>query len=133
MLDSSPTSDELGVEQQELTEMLFRKAPQNGTSPEHEMQHMMEHNHTPEWMQEIRRDKALRLIVRERHGHRRGRQPSSTSPPSVRTAPWPRPPRTSGRGGARDEGGREEADADEGRDGRPPKVGREAAEVPTAE
>ena len=55
--------DELGVEQAELTEMLFRRAAQNGTSPESEMQHMMEHNHAGEWMQEIRRTKALRKIV----------------------------------------------------------------------
>lgn len=63
ILDKLADDDELGVEQAELTEMLFRRASQNGTSPESEMQHMMEHNHTGEWMQEIRRTKALRKIV----------------------------------------------------------------------
>ena len=32
-------------------------------TPEQEAQHMMEHNHTGAWMQEIRRNKALALIV----------------------------------------------------------------------
>lgn len=63
ILDKIADDDELRVEQAELTEMLFRRAAQNGTSPESEMQHMMEHNHTGEWMQEIRRTKALRKIV----------------------------------------------------------------------
>ena len=63
ILDKLADDDELGVEQAELTEMLFRRAAQNGTSPESEMQHMMEHNHAGEWMQEIRRTKALRKIV----------------------------------------------------------------------
>ncbi|MGU9504963.1 hypothetical protein, partial [Bacillus paralicheniformis] len=53
----------IGVEQNELTELLFRKAQQNGTSPEEEAQHMMQHNHLPDWMQEIRRGKALASMV----------------------------------------------------------------------
>lgn len=63
ILDTIADARELGVEQNELTEMLFRRAAQNGTSPEQEMQHMMEHNHAGEWMQEIRRNKALQIIV----------------------------------------------------------------------
>ena len=63
ILDTIADARELGVEQNELTEMLFRRAAQNGSSPEQEMQHMMEHNHAGEWMQEIRRNKALQLIV----------------------------------------------------------------------
>ena len=43
--------------------MLFRRAAQNGSTPEAEAQHMMEHNHAPEWMQEIRRNKALQTIA----------------------------------------------------------------------
>lgn len=65
ILDKLADDRELGVDQQELTQMLFRRAAASGTSPEQEMQHMMEHNHATEWMQEIRRDKALRLIVAE--------------------------------------------------------------------
>lgn len=63
VLDKKADDDEIGVEQNELTELLFRKAQQNGTSPEQEAQHMMEHNHLPEWMQEIRRGKALAAMV----------------------------------------------------------------------
>lgn len=65
ILDKLADDRELGVDQTELTEMLFRRAAASGTSPEQEMQHMMEHGHANEWMQEIRRDKALRLIVAE--------------------------------------------------------------------
>jgi len=51
------------VNQQELTQLLFQKAQQNGTSPEQEAQHMVDHNHMGEWMQEVRRGKALSEIV----------------------------------------------------------------------
>ncbi|MGK2309169.1 trigger factor [Cutibacterium sp. V970] len=63
VLDKLADDDEIGVEQNELTELLFRKAQQSGTSPEQEAQHMMEHNHLPDWMQEIRRGKALASMV----------------------------------------------------------------------
>lgn len=63
VLDKMADDDEIGVEQNELTELLFRKAQQNGTSPEDEAQHMMQHNHLPDWMQEIRRGKALASMV----------------------------------------------------------------------
>ena len=54
---------EVGIDQADLSELLVRKAAQAGTSPEQEAQHMMEHNHTGAWMQEIRRNKALAVIV----------------------------------------------------------------------
>ena len=63
VLDKLADEQGITVGQQELTEMLFRRAAQNGSSPEQEMQHMMEHGHTQEWLQEIRRTKALRAIV----------------------------------------------------------------------
>ncbi len=63
ILDKLADEQEIGVDQQELTEMLFRRAAQNGSTPEAEAQHMMEHNHAPEWMQEIRRNKALQTIA----------------------------------------------------------------------
>ena len=55
----------MGVDQSELTEMLFRRAQASGSSPEQEMQHMIEHNHASEWMSEIRRSKVLGSIVNE--------------------------------------------------------------------
>ncbi|MGO4957967.1 trigger factor [Luteococcus sp. Sow4_B9] len=63
VLDKLADENEYEVGQEELTQMIFTKAQQNGTSPEQEIQHMQEHNHLPEWMQEIRRSKALAEMV----------------------------------------------------------------------
>ena len=63
LLDKVADDQQIGVEQEDLTQHIFRKAQQNESSPEQEMQHMMEHNHLPEWMTEIRRGKALEFIV----------------------------------------------------------------------
>ena len=59
LLDKYADEHEVGVSQQELTELIFRKAQENRTSPQDEINHMMEHNHMGDWMQEIRRSKAL--------------------------------------------------------------------------
>ncbi len=63
ILDKVADDAEIGVEQADLSELLVRKAAQSGSTPEQEAQHMMEHNHVGAWMQEIRRNKALGLIV----------------------------------------------------------------------
>lgn len=63
VLDKMADDDEIGVEQDELTQLIFSKASQSGSTPEQEMQHMMEHNHTQEWMLEVRRNKALTKMV----------------------------------------------------------------------
>lgn len=63
LLDKIADDAEVGIDQADLSELLVRKAAQAGTSPEQEAQHMMEHNHTGAWMQEIRRNKALATIV----------------------------------------------------------------------
>ncbi|WP_051209378.1 trigger factor [Propionicicella superfundia] len=63
LLDTIADDRELSVEQHELTELLIRKAAQNNSTPEAEAQHMMEHNHLPEWMGEIRRNKALNVVL----------------------------------------------------------------------
>ncbi|AQP44881.1 trigger factor [Tessaracoccus flavus] len=65
ILDVYADEKAVDVSQQELTELIFRKAQQNNTSPQDEINHMMEHNHMPEWMQEIRRSKALAAICAE--------------------------------------------------------------------
>ena len=59
LLDKYADDNSLDVSQQELTELIFRKAQENRTSPQDEINHMMEHNHMGDWMQEIRRGKAL--------------------------------------------------------------------------
>ena len=63
ILDKVADDAEVGVEQADLSDLLLRKASQNGSTPEQEAQHMMEHNHVSAWMQEIRRNKAMSLIV----------------------------------------------------------------------
>jgi trigger factor len=63
ILDKVADDEEIGVDQADLSEMLVRKAAQNGSTPEQEAQHMMEHNHVAAWMQEIRRNKAMALVV----------------------------------------------------------------------
>ncbi|MFT3862450.1 trigger factor [Micropruina sp.] len=65
LLDAIADRNEVGVEQQELTELIVRKAQANGSSPEQELQHMMDHNHMSAWMQEIRRNKALSLVLEQ--------------------------------------------------------------------
>ncbi|MFT3968817.1 MAG: trigger factor [Micropruina sp.] len=65
LLDAIADAHEVGVEQHELTDMIVRKAQSSGSTPEQELQHMMEHNHMSAWMQEIRRNKALGLILAE--------------------------------------------------------------------
>ncbi len=65
LLDAIADSNEVGVEQHELTDLIVRKAQQNGSTPEQELQHMMEHDHMSAWMQEIRRNKALGLLLAE--------------------------------------------------------------------
>lgn len=62
VLDVYAEEKSIDVTQQELTELIFRRAQQAGTSPQEEINHMMEHNHMPEWMAEIRRGKALAEI-----------------------------------------------------------------------
>ncbi|MBB1484382.1 trigger factor [Tessaracoccus sp. MC1865] len=62
VLDVYAEANSIDVSQQELTELIFRKAQQSGSSPQDEINHMMEHNHMPEWMNEIRRGKALASI-----------------------------------------------------------------------
>lgn len=63
VLDKYADDKEVGVSQSELTELIFSKARQNGSTPEQEVQHMMDHGHMSEWMHEIRRSKALSEMV----------------------------------------------------------------------
>jgi trigger factor len=63
ILDKIADDAEMGVEQEDLSKMIVQKSMQNGTTPEQEAQHMMEHNHLGAWMAEIRRNKALGEVV----------------------------------------------------------------------
>ncbi len=63
ILDKIADDAELGVAQEDLSRLLVQKAMRNGTSPEAEAQHMMEHNHLGAWMGEIRRNKAMAQVM----------------------------------------------------------------------
>jgi trigger factor len=63
VLDKIANELELGVDQQELTEHMVRRAQQSGQDPQEFANHMFEHNHIPDLVAEIRRGKALAQIV----------------------------------------------------------------------
>ena len=65
VLDQIAVNEELGVEQPELTEHMLRRAQQSGQNPQEYVQHMVEHNHLPELVSEVRRGKALALVVEQ--------------------------------------------------------------------
>ena len=63
LLDEVAQREELGVEQDELSQHLVRRAQQSGQDPQEFANHMFSHNHIPEMVQEILRGKALATIV----------------------------------------------------------------------
>jgi trigger factor len=63
VLDKIADELELGVDQEELSQHMVRRAQQSGQDPQEFNNHMLEHNHVPELVAEIRRGKALAQIV----------------------------------------------------------------------
>ncbi len=63
ILDEIAKKEELGVDQAELSQHLVRRAQQSGQDPQEFANHMFEHNHIPDLVQEILRGKALATIV----------------------------------------------------------------------
>ncbi|GAA4804179.1 trigger factor [Nocardioides caeni] len=63
LLDEIADKEEIGVDQGELTQHMIRRAQQSGQDPQEFVNHMFEHNHVPDLVQEIRRGKALQLLV----------------------------------------------------------------------
>ena len=63
LLDEIAKAEEFGIEQAELSEHLVRRAQQSGQDPQEFANHMFEHNHIPELVQEILRGKALARVV----------------------------------------------------------------------
>ena len=63
LLDEVAKKEQIGVDQNELSQHLFRRAQQSGQNPDDFMKHMVEHNHIPEMVAEVVRGKALALIV----------------------------------------------------------------------
>ena len=63
LLDEIAKAEEIGVEQDELSAHLMRRAQQSGQNPDEFIKHMVEHNHIPEMVSEVVRGKALAHIV----------------------------------------------------------------------
>ncbi len=63
VLDEVAKKEQIGVDQQELSEHLFRRAQQSGQDPNEFAKHMVEHNHIPEMVSEVVRGKALAIVV----------------------------------------------------------------------
>jgi len=63
ILDEIAAAEEIGLEENELTEHIVRRAQQSGQDPQSYIQHVVEHNHVPELMAEIIRAKALASLV----------------------------------------------------------------------
>jgi trigger factor len=63
LLDAVAKREELGVDQNELSQHLVRRAQQSGQDPQEFANHMFEHNHIPDMVHEILRGKALAAIV----------------------------------------------------------------------
>ncbi len=63
ILDEIAKTEEFGIDQSELSEHLVRRAQQSGQDPQEFANHMFEHNHIPDLVQEILRGKALARLV----------------------------------------------------------------------
>ncbi|MEH3034429.1 MAG: trigger factor [Aeromicrobium erythreum] len=63
VLDEVVKTQELGVDDAELSQHIIRRAQQSGQDPNSYIQHIMEHNHVPEMMSEVLRGKALASLV----------------------------------------------------------------------
>ncbi|CAN5120049.1 trigger factor [soil metagenome] len=63
VLDEIAKAEEIGVDQNELSQHLVRRAQQSGQDPQEFANHMCEHNHVPDLVQEILRGKALAILV----------------------------------------------------------------------
>ncbi|WP_229055136.1 trigger factor [Aeromicrobium sp. Leaf350] len=63
VLDQIVTTDEIGLDDNELTQHIMRRAQQSGEDPNSYIQHIMEHNHVPEMVSEVLRGKALASLV----------------------------------------------------------------------
>jgi len=63
LLDEVARAEEIGVEQEELSQHLFQRAQQSGQNAEEFVKHTVEHNHIAEMVSEVVRGKALAKIV----------------------------------------------------------------------
>ena len=84
LLDEIAKESEIGVEQEELSQHLMRRAQQSGQNPDEFIKHMLEHNHIPEMVAEVVRGKALAADRRGRDRDRRVRPGRRPEEPAAR-------------------------------------------------
>jgi len=65
ILDQVVDDEQIDVTQDDLSEFIVNKSMEDGITPDEEAQHMMEHNHMTEWVGEIRRGKAVDMMMRQ--------------------------------------------------------------------
>lgn len=63
VLDQIVAEEEFGIDDNELSQHIMRRAQQSGEDPNSYIQHIMEHNHVPEMVSEVLRGKALASLV----------------------------------------------------------------------
>ena len=63
VLDQVVADQEFGIDDNELSQHIVRRAQQSGEDPNSYIQHIMEHNHVPEMVSEVLRGKALASLV----------------------------------------------------------------------
>ncbi len=63
VLDQVVADEEFGIDDSELSQHIMRRAQQSGEDPNSYIQHIMEHNHVPEMVNEVLRGKALASLV----------------------------------------------------------------------
>jgi trigger factor len=63
VLDQIVADEEFGIDDNELSQHIMRRAQQSGEDPNSYIQHIMEHNHVPEMVSEVLRGKALASLV----------------------------------------------------------------------
>ncbi|KQO37172.1 trigger factor [Aeromicrobium sp. Leaf245] len=65
VLDQVVADSEIGIENDELTQHIMRRAQESGEDPNSYIQHIMEHNHVPEMVSEVLRGKALATLMQQ--------------------------------------------------------------------
>ncbi len=65
VLDQVVADSEIGIQDDELSQHIFRRAQESGQDPNSYIQHIMEHNHVPEMVSEVLRGKALAELMQQ--------------------------------------------------------------------
>jgi trigger factor len=65
VLDQVVADSEIGIQDEELSQHIFRRAQESGQDPNSYIQHIMEHNHVPEMVSEVLRGKALAQLMQQ--------------------------------------------------------------------